>query len=53
MATSNRIQPDQDFELTGKLDFKNGGWEYRANVTRPVNNSFSDFVLNTMKGMYM
>lgn len=49
MATSNRIQPDQDFELTGKLNFKNGGWEYRANVTRPVNNSFSDFVLNTMK----
>ncbi|XP_062566048.1 uncharacterized protein LOC134228414 [Saccostrea cucullata] len=49
MATSNRIPASGEFEITGRLIHTNTGWEYHANVTKPVNNSFSDLVLSTLE----
>jgi len=47
-ATSNRIPPDGEFEITGQLLQTSTGWEYQANVTKPEVNHFSGLVLRTL-----
>ena len=49
-ATSNRIPPGGEFEITGQLLQTSTGWEYQANVTKPEINHFSGLVLRTLTG---
>ncbi|XP_048746881.1 pseudouridine-5'-phosphatase-like [Ostrea edulis] len=49
MATSNRIPPNGEFEITGKLVQSTTGWNYHAHITKPIKNLFSNFTLTTLE----